>query len=95
MTESVSHRVSARLLDRVEQLVLLVLFGFFLIRLWPDSLGAVGIFSLVYLVSETIVVICILIRRPTDQISMDIRVWAIAVGGSFGTLLVGLSLLHI
>jgi hypothetical protein len=35
------------------------------------------------LLSERIVVVLLLVRRPTERISMNLQDWALAAGGTF------------
>jgi len=77
-----------RLLDLLEQIVVLGLYVWLVFRLWPGELSASNWFPLLLLVSEGLVVLLLLIRRPTSQISMNLWDWSIAAGGTFLALLV-------
>ncbi len=79
--------ISPRLLDRIEQVVVLVLYLFLVMRVWPDSATLQNLFSMILLVSEGAVVVFLLMRRPTQDISYRIGDWAIAAMGSFLVLL--------
>ena len=88
MSNAFSMPVHSRVLDWAEQVVALGLYGWLVARLWPNELSATNWYPLVLLVSEGLVVLLLLIRRPTTRISTDIRDWAIAAGGTFLVLLV-------
>jgi len=76
-----------RLLDLFEQIAVLVLYGWLVYRLWPQDFT--NWFPVLLLISEGLVVLLLLIRRPTDRISTKGRDWALAAGGTFVVLLVG------
>lgn len=78
----------ARTLDRLEQGVVLVLYFLLAGRFWPDSLSAVNLASVLLLVSEGAVVVFLIIRKPTENISMRPGDWAIATAGTFLPMLV-------
>lgn len=88
MSNAFSMPVHSRILDWAEQVVALGLYGWLVARLWPNELSATNWYPLVLLASEGLVVLLLLIRRPTTRISTDIRDWAIAAGGTFLVLLV-------
>lgn len=77
-----------RLLDVFEQVAVLVLYLFLIVRLWPDGHSASGWYPLLLLFSEGLVVVLLILRRPTDRISTDVRDWLVAAGGTFLALLV-------
>ncbi|WP_081988001.1 methyltransferase family protein [Sphingomonas sp. 37zxx] len=70
-----------RRLDRVERIALAAIYVFLLYR-FIDSLSD-NKFNLVYLVAEGLVMIMVLCRRSTNQISIAPLDWAAAFGGSF------------
>lgn len=84
-----------RLLDRVEQVLLLIALVWFFTRIWPDfvdfeqyfleSLGAV-----LLVISEAAVIIFMLFRKPTGDISIRAYDWLIAIGATIGPLFVRL-----
>ena len=82
-------RLNPRRLDRVEQVLLVLGYAWLLIRIWPGHLQPENWFSLLLLFSEGIVVFFILIRRPTEAISLRPWDWFIAMAGTFLALAVG------
>jgi protein-S-isoprenylcysteine O-methyltransferase Ste14 len=78
-----------RLLDLVEQVAVRALYIWLVIRLWPGEISASNWYPVLLLLSEGLVVLLLLIRRPTDRISTKGLDWALAVGGTFVVLLVG------
>ena len=80
---------SRRLLDIVEQVAVLALYTWLVIRLWPGEFSTSNWYPVVLLLSEGLVVALLLIRRPTDRISTRGLDWLLAVGGTFVVLLVG------
>lgn len=77
-----------RTLDLIEQVTIAVLYGWLVTRLWPAEWTPASWYPLLLVASEGLVVLLLLIRRPTDRISVNYRDWAVAVGGSFLVLLV-------
>lgn len=77
-----------RLLDLSEQLAVLALYVWFVARLWPDDFSPSNWYPVLILLSEGLVVFLLLIRRPTDRISINPSDWAVAAAGTFLTLLV-------
>lgn len=77
-----------RLLDLSEQVAVLALYVWFVARLWPDEFSPANWYPVLILLSEGLVVLLLLIRRPTDRISISLSDWAIAAAGTFLTLLV-------
>lgn len=80
--------LNARLADRIEQVTVAALNALLLARIWPHDLSAQSLFSLLLLVSEGAVLVFLLLRRPTDRISLKPGDWLLAAGGSFLPLLV-------
>jgi protein-S-isoprenylcysteine O-methyltransferase Ste14 len=78
-----------RLLDLFEQVTVLVLYSWLVLRLWPREFSLSNWYPVLLLLSEGLVVVLLLIRRPTDRISTNLRDWAVAAGGTFLALLVG------
>jgi len=80
---------SRRRLDRFEQLSVLVLYGWLLSRLWPEAAAAGGYLAvLLLLLSEGLVCVLLVIRRPTSNISVNLEDWVVAAAGTFLPLLV-------
>lgn len=80
---------SRRMLDVFEQLFFLLLYVWLVERLWSAQLWSSNWYALLILVSEGLVVLLLLTRRRTNQISTNFRDWAVAFGGTFLVLLVG------
>ncbi len=80
---------SPRFLDRAEQVIVSILFLLLTQRLWPESLSFSELVPILVLISEGIVVLFIILRRPTDQISMRFSDWLLAAVGTFFALLAG------
>ncbi|MEM8987463.1 MAG: hypothetical protein AAGC95_12150, partial [Pseudomonadota bacterium] len=78
MLTAVLPKTPERLADRFEQTAVMALYVWLMMRLWPDTWTAADWYPLLILFSEGLVVIFLLIRRPTDQISMRWRDWALA-----------------
>ncbi|UUL83850.1 methyltransferase family protein [Sphingomonas qomolangmaensis] len=68
-------------LDAIERIAITVIYAFLLYR-FAGSVGD-NRFNLAYLVAEGLVVVMVLCRRSTDQISIAPADWAVAFGGSF------------
>lgn len=77
-----------RLLDLVEQVAVLGLYSWLVFRLWPGEFSAANWYPVLLLLSEGLVVVLLLIRRPTDRISTRGLDWVLAAGGTFVVLLV-------
>jgi protein-S-isoprenylcysteine O-methyltransferase Ste14 len=80
--------LNARLADRVEQVAVAVLNAFLFVRIWPSEITTQSLFSLLLLVSEGAVLVFLLLRRPTDRISLRPGDWLLAAGSTFLPLLV-------
>lgn len=80
---------SRRRLDKFEQLSVLVLYGWLVSRLWPEAAAIGGhVAVLLLLLSEGLVCVLLVIRRPTSNISVNLEDWVVAAAGSFLPLLV-------
>jgi protein-S-isoprenylcysteine O-methyltransferase Ste14 len=88
MTSSGSFRIDGRVADRVEQAVVTVLWAWLVYRAWPPAFTAEHASSVLLLISEGAVLLFLLLRRPTERISLKPWDWLIAAGGSFVPLLV-------
>lgn len=78
-----------RRLDRFEQLSVLVLYGWLVSRLWPEAVeGGSYLAVLLLLLSEGLVCVLLVIRRPTANISVNLEDWVVAAAGTFLPLLV-------
>jgi len=76
----------SQLTDRVERFVLIGLLGLLAYRLVPDV--ASNPVNLLYLVSETIVIIMVTFRRTANEISRRSADWAIGFAGTLLPLIV-------
>ena len=81
--------VCSRLADRIERFVLIGLLGLLAYRLVPDL--ASSPFNLVYLMSETMLIVMVTLRRPASEISPRSADWAIGFVGTLLPLLVARS----
>ncbi len=77
-----------RFLDVFEQVVLVVLCIALVLRLWPGSFSKLNFYLLLLILSESIGVFLVLIRKPTENISNSFSHWLIAFCGSILPLLV-------
>ncbi len=75
-------------LDVFEQIVLLVFYTWFIFRLYPKIFGEARYYILLLIVSESIAVFFLMIRRPTENISKKFWDWFIAFSGTFTPFLV-------
>lgn len=78
-----------RIADRLDQVIALSLFVLLCIQMLPQGFPPPHLYPLMLLVSEAVVVLFLLIRRSTDKISLSLRDWIIALGGTFAPFLVG------
>jgi protein-S-isoprenylcysteine O-methyltransferase Ste14 len=76
------------LADRLDQAILVALFVFLCLRLLPGGFSPDRWYALMLIVSEGIALFFVMIRRPTERITLDPGDWAIAVGGTVSVLLV-------
>lgn len=84
-----SHWLTPRRLDRLEQVVILLLWAGLLYRMIDAIMkGTAPPWILMLLVAETTVVIFTLIRRPTDNISINWRDWMLAAVATFLPLMI-------
>jgi protein-S-isoprenylcysteine O-methyltransferase Ste14 len=78
---SVTPFYTPRMLDRTEQAIATGLFIFLAWRIGPSAFSEFA--SALLLISEGAVVVFLMLRRPTDQISTKPIDWALAAGGTF------------
>jgi protein-S-isoprenylcysteine O-methyltransferase Ste14 len=76
-----------RIADRLDQALLVILFAGLCLRLLPSGLAG-NWYNLMLVVSEAIVVVFVLIRRPTNNITVHPGLWAVAAGGTMAPMLV-------
>lgn len=70
---------TARLLDRVEQIGIIVLWTWLSFRVFNSDNG----YAWLALVSETTILVFVLIRRRTDAISLRLDDWLLALSATF------------
>ena len=73
-------------LDLLEQIAVVLLYGWMTFRLWPGELTATNWYPLLIIPSEGLVVVLLLIRRRTERISTSWMDWMIAFGGTTAVL---------
>lgn len=84
-----SRRGFRRLLDLSEQWFVLGLYGWLVMRLIPESATPEDALAItLLLLSEGLVCVLLVIRRPTTDISLNARDWLLAAAGTFLPLLV-------
>lgn len=86
MSAAGRQRMSSLLLDLVERAALVVLFAFLIMRIAPTVGNNIG--NLLILVSEGLVVLFMLIRRTTANVSRHPVEWLLAALATIGPLLV-------
>jgi protein-S-isoprenylcysteine O-methyltransferase Ste14 len=79
---------AARFLDRGEQAAALILYAFLVQRIWPHDLSAASLAPALLLLSEGVIILFLLIRRPATDISLRPQDWAAAIAGTVAPLLV-------
>jgi len=79
----------SRMLDVLEQVLVLTFFAWLVWRLYPERLPSGYRFPILLLISEGLAVIFLLIRRRPEHISANLGDWALAFAGSVVVLLVG------
>lgn len=80
--------IPKRILDIIEQAILLSLYAWMIARLWPDDFSSENWYLLLILLSEGFVVVLIVFRRRTESISVNLTDWAVGFGGTFAVLLI-------
>jgi len=78
----------ARLLDRIEQVVSIVLIVGLAYRLWPEDASPRELAPMLGLAGEGLVVFFLLIRNPSEDISRRGIDWVVAYAGTFLALMV-------
>lgn len=74
----------ARVMDRIEQVVIVVLFALLAYNVWGSS----NPFWPLLLISEAAIVIFTMLRRPTDKLSMELGDWLLAMTATCAGLLI-------
>lgn len=77
------------MLDRAEQIAALIVYCFLVQRIWPDNFQFDALAPIMLLISEGAVILFLLIRRPTENISTRPIDWMAATAGTFLVLMVG------
>src|SRR3954451_18176422 len=72
----------AKMLDRIERTILIVAYVYLVYRVADAAYASGSWYSIMVVMSELFVLIFILIRRPTDKISINASDWVIAVGAT-------------
>lgn len=85
--------VSPRIMDRVEQVLLLAALIWFFRQVWPSYIDFQHDFlyslrSMLVVTSEAVIILFMVFRKPTEDISVRIYDWAIAIGATIGPLFV-------
>jgi len=87
--------VSPRLLDRVEQVLLLAALVWFFTRIWPSAADFNTLYDSLYavliVISEGAVILFMVFRAPTGDISVKLWDWLIAILATIGPLFVNAS----
>ena len=78
----------ARYVDRAEQLIALVLYVFLVRRIWPEEFSFANAAAAAILLSEGLIILFLIIRRPTAQISARWQDWLLAAVGTAAPLLI-------
>jgi protein-S-isoprenylcysteine O-methyltransferase Ste14 len=73
---------SASTLDAIERVIIIVGYLYLVCRVVYASYVSGSWYSIMVAVSELLVLVFILIRRRTDNISINVSDWVIAVGGT-------------
>ncbi len=80
--------VSTKILDRGEQTAALVFYAFLVERIWPENLSLGALAPAIVLLSEGVVILFLIIRRPTTFISLRPQDWIVAIAGTVAPLLI-------
>jgi len=87
--------LSPRILDRVEQVLLLAALLWFFTRIWPSAEDFETLYDSLYAVlivfSEGAVILFMVFRKPTEAISIRFGDWLIAILATIGPLFVNAS----
>lgn len=88
MAQSIQSPLLARIADRLDQAILIALFVWLCVRLLPEGFPPEHAYSMLLLVSEGVVLLFVLTRRSTDKITLNLKDWIIALGGTTAVMLV-------
>lgn len=81
-------KIPAWILDRTEQAAAVLFFGWLLFRLWPGAFAVEYTPAYLVMASEGLVLLFLLIRRPTQNVSLRIEDWLLAVSGTIFPMLI-------
>ncbi len=88
MTAQILAMPKTRVLDLAEQITLILLYGLLVYRLFPSEFNDESWYPLILLASEGMAAVILILRRPTDQISLNLGDWVIAATATFAVLAV-------
>lgn len=83
--------LSPKAIDRAEQIIAIALYVLLVQRIWPEKFDAANIAPGLLLLAEGIIIVFLVLRRPTANISLRPQDWAAAFGGTLAPLLVAKS----
>lgn len=83
--------LSPKTIDRAEQVIATSLYVLLVQRIWPEKFDAANIAPGLLLLAEEIIIVFLVLRRPTANISLRPQDWAAAFGGTLAPLLVAKS----
>ncbi len=83
--------LSPKTIDRAEQVIATSLYVLLVQRIWPEKFDAANIAPGLLLLAEGIIIVFLVLRRPTANISLRPQDWAAAFGGTLAPLLVAKS----
>ena len=78
--------ISSKVADRLEQLIAVVFYGFLFARLVSSGLPNVQVWAV--LIADGTILAFLLVRRPTEGISLRLADWLVAVVGTATSLLI-------
>lgn len=76
--------LTPRRLDRIEQVTILLLWSLLVWRVWQST----NPLAPLVLIAETSIALFVLVRRPTEQISMRLGDWLLAAAATYAPLLI-------
>lgn len=69
-------------MDRLEQVIAMILYIYLVARMWPAYVTAGAVMSYLLIISEGAVIVFLLLRKPTTNISMRVQDWLSGVAGT-------------
>ena len=81
-------KLEPKLFDRVEQVVALTFYAFLVYRIWPEDLSAGALAPALILLSEGMIILFLLIRRHTSDISLRPQDWIVAFVATVAPLMI-------